>query len=137
AARNSWEVTQVNELLTRMEEFDGLFICSTNLIESLDEASIRRFDLKIRFDYLTPEHAWILFRQTLSDQGTAESPRAPHRERLSRLPNLTPGDFATAIRQNRLTGEPLTPSRLLERLERESRFKNRRHSRGIGFCADI
>ncbi len=137
AARNSWEVTQVNELLTRMEEFDGLFICSTNLIESLDEASIRRFDLKIRFGYLTPEHAWILFRQTLSDQGTAKSLRAAHRERLSRLPNLTPGDFATAIRQNRLTGEPLTPSQLLEHLERESRFKNRRHSRGIGFCADI
>ena len=39
-AHASWEVSQVNELLTRMEDFDGLFICSTNRLESLDTASL-------------------------------------------------------------------------------------------------
>lgn len=133
-ARNSWEVTQVNELLTRMEAFEGLFICSTNLIEDLDEASIRRFDFKIRFDYLTAEQAWILFRELLQ---TEEHSLAPYRPALSRLTNLTPGDFATATRRSRLLGEPLTAEGLLADLERESRFKSNRHSRGIGFNADI
>ncbi len=52
-AKNSWEVTQVNELLTQvnelltqMEGFNGIFICSTNLVDSLDSASLRRFDYK-------------------------------------------------------------------------------------------
>ncbi len=136
AARNSWEVTQVNELLTRMEGFDGLFICSTNLMESLDEASIRRFDFKIRFDYLKPAQAWILFRELMAAQGSGTVPDSC-RVALSGLDNLTPGDFATATRRSRLLGESLTPERLLADLERESRFKRERHSRGIGFTADI
>ena len=32
-ARQSWEITQVNELLTQMEAYDGIFICSTNLMK--------------------------------------------------------------------------------------------------------
>lgn len=43
SARNSWEVTGVNEMLTQMERFDGLFICSTNLMQRLDAGSLRRF----------------------------------------------------------------------------------------------
>ena len=54
-ARQSWEVTQVNELLTQMEAFDGIFICTTNLMEKLDPASLRRFAFKVRFDPMTPD----------------------------------------------------------------------------------
>jgi transitional endoplasmic reticulum ATPase len=54
-AQRSWEVTQVNELLTQMEAFDGIFICTTNLMEKLDPASIRRFAFKVRFDPMTPD----------------------------------------------------------------------------------
>jgi len=56
-ANQSWEVTQVNELLVQMENFDGLFICSTNLMDDLDQASLRRFAIKVKFDYLKPEQA--------------------------------------------------------------------------------
>ena len=51
-AVRSWEVTQVNELLTRMESFHGVFIATTNRLEHLDPASLRRFDLKLRFGSL-------------------------------------------------------------------------------------
>ena len=51
-AVRSWEVTQVNELLTRLESFNGVFIATTNRLEHLDVASLRRFDLKLQFDYL-------------------------------------------------------------------------------------
>nr|QGT50489.1 hypothetical protein Helico5904_1610 [uncultured Helicobacter sp.] len=45
----SWEVTQVNEMLTQMESFNGIFIATTNFMDNLDSASIRRFDMKIAF----------------------------------------------------------------------------------------
>ena len=48
----SWEVTGVNEMLTQMESFAGIFIASTNLRDNLDQAALRRFDLKIKFDFL-------------------------------------------------------------------------------------
>jgi SpoVK/Ycf46/Vps4 family AAA+-type ATPase len=52
SAHQSWEVTQVNELLKQMEQFEGLFICASNLMDQVDPAVLRRFDLKIQFDYL-------------------------------------------------------------------------------------
>jgi len=59
-ARQSWEVTQVNELLTQIEAFNGIFICTTNLMEKLDQASLRRFDFKVKFDYLKPDQNWAM-----------------------------------------------------------------------------
>ena len=54
-ASHSWEVTQVNEMLTWMESHEYPFVCTTNLLDTLDEASLRRFTFKIRFDFLTNE----------------------------------------------------------------------------------
>src|SRR5690606_41138815 len=52
-ARHSWEVTGVNEMLTQMETFSGIFIACTNLVAGLDTAAPRRLDIKVRMDYLT------------------------------------------------------------------------------------
>ena len=38
-ATRSWEISEVNEMLTQMESFDGIFIASTNLMGSLDAAA--------------------------------------------------------------------------------------------------
>jgi SpoVK/Ycf46/Vps4 family AAA+-type ATPase len=62
---NSWEVTMVNEILVHLEQYQGLFICSTNLMDNLDKASLRRFDFKVSFDYLTPAQSWKLFQHVL------------------------------------------------------------------------
>jgi transitional endoplasmic reticulum ATPase len=59
-AHRQWEVTEVNELLTQMEGFDGLFIC-TNLLDHLDPAALRRFGLKLEFLALRPEQASSLY----------------------------------------------------------------------------
>lgn len=64
-AQNSWEVTQVNELLTQMEVFEGVFVCTTNLMSKLDQASLRRFAFKVRFDPLKLEQRIAMFRQEL------------------------------------------------------------------------
>ena len=54
-AVRSWEISFTNEFLTQMERYRGILICTTNRMTDLDQASIRRFNHKIRFDYLTPE----------------------------------------------------------------------------------
>ena len=136
-AQHSWEVTQVNEMLTQMENYDGIFICSTNLVDNLDTASLRRFDFKINFGYLKPDQSWILFQQILKDHGAAISVRSSWKKKLFRYNNLTPGDFATVVRQNRLCKAPMDADLLLSGLNRESEFKQTNKSAGIGFMANI
>jgi SpoVK/Ycf46/Vps4 family AAA+-type ATPase len=101
-ARHSWEVTQVNEMLTRMEAFGGVFIASTNLMGDLDPAALRRFDMKIRFGYLGPDQAALMLaRQCAALSLDAPSPAAL--AALRRLDRLTPGDFAALARRHRFT----------------------------------
>lgn len=96
-----WEVTAVNEMLTRMESFPGVFIASTNLMEGLDQAALRRFDLKLKFDFLRAAQAWDLLCSHCAELGLA-APVPALQARLARLQRLTPGDFATIRRQHRL-----------------------------------
>ncbi len=53
AVRN-YEVSEVNEMLQGMERFNGIFLCTTNLFDRIDEAALRRFSFKIRFLSLKP-----------------------------------------------------------------------------------
>lgn len=99
-AQRSWELTQVNEMLTQMEDFAGVFIASTNLMTGLDPAALRRFDLKVCLDYLRPEQAWALLERHCAQLDWGP-PDALLRPRLARLRQLTPGDFAAVMRQQR------------------------------------
>ena len=130
SAKNAWEVTAANEMLTQMERFDGLFICSTNLMQRLDQASLRRFTLKIKFDFLKPEQRWKLFLAQARKFGRTDE--TTYRAALDALHNLTPGDFATVRRQAKLIGVTLTTDELITRLQHECRAKNG-SSRPIGF----
>lgn len=120
-AERSWEVTMVNEMLTQMESFSGVFIASTNLMDGLEPAALRRFDLKVRFDFLKPEQAWELLRRQCAALKLAD-PLPEIRTRLDRLLNLTPGDFAAVARQHRF--RPIdTVIGLLSALEAECALK--------------
>ena len=115
-ARQSWEVTQVNELLTQMEAFEGVFICTTNLMESLDAASLRRFAWKIRFDWLTPNQRWALFLQEFARLGGDVAEAMDYRAEIRRLEQLTPGDFAAVVRQYELWDEVPSVGAFYDRL---------------------
>ncbi|MHB8424579.1 MAG: AAA family ATPase [Gammaproteobacteria bacterium] len=133
-AQRSWEITQVNELLTQMESYQGIFICSTNLMEYLDTASLRRFDFKIGFDYLRQDQRQMLYFDMLSEFGEgAESLSERTGQRLRKLDRLTPGDFAVALRQARLSGVKLTPDTLLSVLETECALKEHGKKPFLGF----
>ena len=135
-SRESWEVSQVNELLTQMEQFEGLFFCTTNLMEVLDQASLRRFDLKIKFDYLKADQIWVLFLQTLADAGSvAIEDETTIKNKVRALQGITPGDFATAVRQNRFSEKEMSADYLLDALIREIKFKQYGAFKEIGFMA--
>jgi len=120
-AHRSWEVTQVNEMLTQMEDFPGVFIASTNLMSGLDPAALRRFDLKVKLDYLKPEQSWALLLQHCR-RLQLPTPAAGLRARLSRLRQLTPGDFAVVLRSQRFR-TLADAEALVASLERECTLK--------------
>lgn len=101
-ANRSWERSQVNEMLTQIERFEGLMVVSTNLIEVLDHAALRRFDLKLKFDYLTlkqrldfaKQQAEILGLPLLSEEDLSQ---------IESLNLLTPGDFAAVARRHQFS----------------------------------
>ena len=131
-ARHSWEVTRVNEMLTRMEGFGGVFIASTNLMGDIDPAALRRFDLKIRFDYLEPDQAALLPARQCAGLGLA-TPLPADLGRVRRLARLTPGDFAALARRHRFT--PFTDAAgLVAALDQECALKHGRQA-AIGFLA--
>lgn len=99
-AVRSWEVTQVNELLTRMESFNGVFIATTNRLEHLDAASLRRFDMKLHFDYLDPRQIRELLGAWCRSLGIA-APAYEHHGMIDSMECVTPGDFAAAARRHR------------------------------------
>lgn len=129
-ASQSWEVTLVNEMLTQIEHFDGLLIVSTNLLNGLDQASLRRFDLKIQFDFLDAEKSWALFKGYCSHLKLKKGGRSA-KTKLATINNLTPGDFASVARRSRLL--PLdTADEFLSALIQEVSYKESKNLR-IGF----
>ena len=129
-AQRSWEVTQVNEMLTQMEGFAGVFIASTNLMDGLDAAALRRFDLKVKQDYLRADQSWALLQRHCVQLGLT-APGAKLQARLARLHQLTPGDFAAVLRQHRF--RPLPDGHaLVAALEAECALKQGAKS-AIGF----
>lgn len=129
-ARNNWEVSLTNELLTQLESFDGIFVATTNLVDDLDPASLRRFDLKAHFEYLAPDQLWKLLGRQLTGLGLA-APDPALRRRLEGLDNLTPGDVAVLVRRHRF--EPMQRSESwLSALEAEAALKRGGKNR-IGF----
>ena len=61
-AHRSWEISQVNEMLTWMESHPFPFACITNFGEHLDAATLRRFVFKVTLDYLSAKQAETAFR---------------------------------------------------------------------------
>ena len=130
-ARHSWEVTGVNEMLTQMESFAGIFIASTNLVDNLDQAALRRFDLKIKFDFLLPRQSQSLL-ESYCNTLNLNIPDKALSIRLGRLNNLTPGDFATVVRRHRF--KPVCSAlNMVAALEEECSLKEN-FKRPIGFC---
>ena len=125
-AERNWEVSQVNEMLSWMESYPLPFACTTNLVDRLDPATLRRFVFKIGLGYLTAAQAALAFRCYFGLAAPAS---------LASLGTLTPGDFAVVRRKAEVLGQ-LDPQALTDMLRAECDTK-REGMRGIGFRAEV
>jgi AAA+ superfamily predicted ATPase len=122
-AQRSWEVSQVNELLTWMDSHPLPFVAATNHPRRLDPAALRRFVFKIELGPLSPPlagRAWARFFGGAAPAG------------LAQVTGLTPGDFAVVARQLRYGAGAATSAEILALLEAEARTKPEPTER-IGF----
>lgn len=130
-AERSWETTQVNEMLTQMEQFNGIFIASTNLVDNLDQAALRRFDLKVKFNYLSSDQTITIL------ENFARALELPLRDNhwqylVHGITNLAPGDLAAIVRQHRF--KPFKDADgFVQAVVRECQLKEGGVKRGIGF----
>ena len=124
-AMRSWEVSSVNEMLTWMENHPYPFICTTNLMDTLDPASLRRFSFKVKYDFLTLQQVccsfMYFFRVMIEESDVAE------------LTKLTPGDFMLVKNKAEILGKEHDFYALKQMLLDEQRLKQNRTGSGIGF----
>ncbi|MEO7242633.1 MAG: AAA family ATPase [Variovorax sp.] len=132
-AQRTYEVTEVNEMLQGMERFAGVFVCTTNLLDRLDQAALRRFTFKIKFMPLTAGQRERMFVvEALAGDAAALTPAM--RVRLAKLDQLCPGDFAAVKRQVDILATEFSADEFMEQLEAEHRIKPEvRESRSMGF----
>jgi MoxR-like ATPase len=119
----SWELTQVNALLTALDTHRGVVVLTTNLFERIDGAVMRRIEHKVELRPPTAEQRRALWRR-LGEYFGWDNPDelAPQ---LDALEGLSPGDFHQVARQ--YLGDPgqATPFGVLKGLKDEARLKAR------------
>ena len=136
-ARENWEVSQVNTLLSEMERFRGIFIVGTNLIQRLDQAALRRFSFRLHFDYLTSEGKEIFYRMYFKPLRMPELTES-EKKSLHEIDQMTPSDFRNVRQQFfYLEDSELTNAEIIEALSAEvaSRTSGSRYT-GLGKIAN-
>jgi len=123
-SQHRWEISQVNEMLTWMESHPLPFACTTNLMERLDQASLRRFTFKVGFSALTQAQNSLAFKQFFGVQAPKE---------IGTFSNLTPGDFAVVQKKAAIMGAFEQPEELIKMLKVESTVKSN-DTNQIGFA---
>jgi len=113
-ATRSFEVSQVNEMLTWMEAHPLPFACTSNLKEGIDQAAMRRFTFKVMYDYMKLPQVKRAFRTFFDVEAPA---------RVRELDVLTPGDFAVVKKKLKFMGNDISPDELVGFLEKECEAK--------------
>ena len=132
-ARENWEVSQVNTLLSEMERFRGIFIVGTNLIQRLDQAALRRFSFRLHFDYLTSEGKEIFYRMYFQPLRMPELTES-EKKSLHDIDQMTPSDFRNVRQQffyledSELTNaEIIEASNCLKNMEQKAHGREKFH----------
>lgn len=127
-ARQSWERTMTNEVLTQMENFKGIFVAATNFNTILDPASLRRFAFKLEFKPPEPRKILSLLDRRFPGLDWMTLPAAD----VDRLAGLTPGDIAAVARRMEYAG-PVNTHEIMDALHEELSYRTP-VAMEIGFC---
>jgi hypothetical protein len=114
SADKNYQKTFTNQLLTELDNFKGIFLCTSNFMDGLDSAILRRLFLKIKFDFLTEEQQQTAFELYF--------PKLK-RSKLGQMPYLTPGDFRAVREAAQFDVEKLNIKRVRELLQKEIDLK--------------
>ncbi|MBR4489131.1 ATP-binding protein [bacterium] len=133
-ASQSWEITKVNEFLTQMEEFDGIFICTTNLRKIMDPAMNRRFHAIVEFKPLEREGIAALLKSYFGKYDFSDSDVA----KIADFDSAAPGDFGVLAQKLRFMKQSSINSAFIVeelcRIQSEKDNGNRKTGK-IGYCA--
>ena len=108
-----FEITETNEFLTQMENYDGIVICTTNLRGIMDKAMQRRFHIMVEFKALKDEGVKTLlskyFPQFAFNDYAIQS--------LCKYDSVTPGDFGNISSRLRfMRPEKITSEYIIQEL---------------------
>jgi len=116
SASQRWEVSQVNEFLSALESFQGIFIAATNHVEGLDKASLRRFHFCLNFEPLSSEGSLNFYRTLLLPLADGNF-GSDEINTLAAIQGLTPSDFGSLKERLKLIGDSMSHSELIEALK--------------------
>ena len=85
-----------------------------NLMDHLDEASLRRFTFKVKFDFMTQDQVEIAFQHFFKLDPPSE---------IAMVSNVTPGDFVVVRKKAEVLGILGQPMDLAAMLSSEADFK--------------
>ena len=126
AATQTWERSQVGQILTELDSFTGIAFVATNFCEDLDPAIMRRMSLKLELGSLTPSGKRIMFENFFHAKLSASEA-----SRLAEI-DLTPGDYRCAREKLFFTCEHATNEDCVAALEAEAARKPKKAGR-LGF----
>ena len=112
--RASWETSQTNQFLQNLEAATTPVIITTNLMDSLDQAALRRFVFKVGFKYMTKSQVKEAFKTFYDIDATDEE---------ANISYVTPGDFAVIQKQLEYLDEKPTAAKIKELLLEEVKNK--------------
>ena len=127
-AVRTWEVSQVNELLEHLDEFEGVVVLATNRLKALDPGVIRRMDARVEFKTLTPEQCALSLQRLCARLQVPCSVDAAFT--VGQIHGLTPGDFAQLSRrwkfspESRVCAPDKAADVLVQWLQEEVRFRD-------------
>ena len=102
----------------RLRACGGIFVGTTNCMDRLDPAVLRRFTFKLRFGYLDTAGKRLFFERMFKAPLDPESAA-----RLDAIPSLAPGDYRTVRQSFHYLDDEPSAARLVDALERESDLK--------------
>lgn len=131
-ARYEWERNQVNEILTQMEEYPGILICTTNLKQILDSATERRFDIICEFKPLEKQGIVTLLKKYFCAYKFTDAQIS----RIESYGTITPGDFGAVQRSVRFMAQKdISTDYIISELAARQESKDGAYAGRIGFCA--
>ena len=131
-SQHSWEISFINEMLVQMENFTGVFICSTNMLELLDSAVMRRFSFKIKFNPVKADMRVKMYERYFV--GNSNQLSLPQKKRIAALEGLTPGHVKAVYQKIMMMDELNNHDAIIDALEKEVQYMMKNKNSKTGFA---